>query len=214
MPSTLSESKVTQGSLSTQPKSKLADLAFFGGKPAFSEPLHVGRPSVGDRESFLRRAGDIWDRRWFTNNGPYVQEFEKKLAEFLGVKHCIAVCNGTVAMELAIRASGLKGEVLVPSFTFIATAHALQWQEITPVFCDIDPQTHNLDPSRIEEMITPRTTGIIGVHLWGRPCDVDALQAISRRHNLKLLFDAAHAFGCTSGGRAIGNFGEAEVFSF
>jgi dTDP-4-amino-4,6-dideoxygalactose transaminase len=214
MPSTLSESKVTQGSLSTQPKSKLADLAFFGGKPAFSEPLHVGRPSVGDRESFLRRAGDIWDRRWFTNNGPYVQEFEKKLAEFLGVKHCIAVCNGTVAMELAIRASGLEGEVLVPSFTFIATAHALQWQEITPVFCDIDPRTHNIDVDRVEAMITPRTTGIIGVHIWGRPCNVTALEAISRRHNLKLLFDAAHAFGCTSGRRAVGNFGEAEVFSF
>lgn len=195
-------------------KSKLADLVLFGGKPAFSEPLHVGRPNVGDWDSFLRRVRDIWDRRWFTNNGQYVREFEQKLAGVLGVKHCIPVCNGTVAMELAIRALGLRGEVIVPSFTFIATAHALQWQEITPVFCDIDRSSHNLDPKRVEQMITPRTTGIIGVHLWGRPCDVDALSAIARRHHLKLLYDAAHAFGCSCRGTMLGNFGEAEVFSF
>ena len=107
-------------------KAKLTDLALFGGKPAFSEPLHVGRPNVGDWDSFLRRVRDIWDRRWFTNNGLYVREFEEKLAGVLGVKHCIPVCNGTVAMELAIRALGLCGEVIVPSFTFITTAHALQ----------------------------------------------------------------------------------------
>jgi dTDP-4-amino-4,6-dideoxygalactose transaminase len=195
-------------------KAKLTDLALFGGKPAFSEPLHVGRPNVGDWDSFLRRVRDIWDRRWFTNNGLYVREFEEKLAGVLGVKHCIPVCNGTVAMELAIRALGLCGEVIVPSFTFITTAHALQWQEITPVFCDIDRSSHNLDPKRVEQMITPRTTGIIGVHIWGRPCEVDALSDIARRRGLKLLYDAAHAFGATCGGRMIGNFGEAEVFSF
>jgi dTDP-4-amino-4,6-dideoxygalactose transaminase len=104
--------------------------------------------------------------------------------------------------------------VIVPSFTFIATAHSLQWQRITPVFCDIDPDTHNIDPRRVEEMITPRTTGIIGVHVWGRPCPVDALAEISRRRGLKLLFDAAHAFGCSHGVRRIGGFGDAEVFSF
>jgi dTDP-4-amino-4,6-dideoxygalactose transaminase len=195
-------------------KTKPADLAILGGSPAFSEPLHVGRPNVGDWDSFLRRMRDIWDRRWFTNNGLYVREFEQKLAGVLGVKHCIPVCNGTVAMELAIRALGLRGEVIVPSFTFIATAHALQWQEITPVFCDIDRSSHNLDPKRVEQMITPRTTGIIGVHLWGRPCDVEALSALARRHHLKLLYDAAHAFGCTCRGTMLGNFGEAEVFSF
>jgi dTDP-4-amino-4,6-dideoxygalactose transaminase len=119
-----------------------------------------------------------------------------------------------VGLEIAIRAAGLAGEVVVPSFTFIATAHALQWQEITPVFCDIDPRTHNLDPSRVESMITPRTTGIIGVHVWGRPCDVHALAEIAARHNLKLLFDAAHALGCSYLGQMIGSFGDAEVFSF
>ena len=195
-------------------KSKSTDLALLGGKPAFSEPLHVGRPNVGDRDRFLGRVNDLWDRRWFTNNGRYVREFEQKLAKMLGVKHCIPICNATVAMELAIRALDLRGEVIIPSFTFVATAHALQWQEITPVFCDIDRATHNLDPTRIEQMITPRTSGIIGVHIWGRPCAVEALTALARRHKLKLLFDAAHAFGCSLGGRMVGNFGEAEVFSF
>lgn len=195
-------------------KNKISDFAFFGGEPAFSEPLHVGRPSTGSRERFLERVGDIWDRRWFTNNGPYVREFEEKLCAYLGVKHCIPICNGTVAMELAIRALGLKGEVIVPSFTFISAAHALQWQEITPVFCDIDPATHNLDPDCVERMITPRTTGIIAVHTWGRPCEIEELTRIAERHNLRLLFDAAHAFACTQNGCAIGNFGDAEIFSF
>ena len=195
-------------------KTKLTDLALLGGKPAFGELLHVGRPNVGDRGRFLKRVNELWERRWFTNNGPYVREFEQKLVKLLGVKHCIPVCNATVAMELAIRALDLRGEVIVPSFTFVATAHALQWQEITPVFCDIDRATHNLDPARVEQMITPRTSGIIGVHIWGRPCNVEALSGLARRHKLKLLFDAAHAFGCSLGGRMVGNFGEAEVFSF
>jgi dTDP-4-amino-4,6-dideoxygalactose transaminase len=195
-------------------KSTIDDLAIWGGRPAFPEKLHVGRPNLGDRQCLLERINDILDRRWFTNSGVYVQEFERKIAEMVGVKHCIAMCNGTVALEIAIRAAGLNGEVIVPSFTFIATAHALQWQEITPVFCDVDLQTHNLDPCRVEQMITPRTTGIIGVHVWGRPCDVDALTHIARRHNLKLLFDAAHAFACSCKGQMIGRFGDAEVFSF
>jgi dTDP-4-amino-4,6-dideoxygalactose transaminase len=195
-------------------KDSLDDLVIFGGVPAFQEVLHVGRPNIGHRERLLERINDLLDRRWLTNHGPYVQEFEQCIADMIGVKHCIAMCNATVGLEIAIRAAGLAGEVIVPSMTFIATAHALQWQEITPVFCDIDPRTHNLDPGRVEEMITPRTTGIIGVHLWGRPCDVEALAEIARRRNLKLLYDAAHAFGCSHNGRMIGNFGDAEVFSF
>ena len=189
-------------------------LAIFGGAPAFAEPVHVGRPNIGNREHLMARINDMLNRRWLTNNGIYVQELERELEKKLGVKHCIAMCNATVALEIVIRALELKGEVIVPSFTFIATAHALQWQEITPVFCDVDPETHNLDPRRVEELITPRTTGIIGVHLWGRPCNIDPLTEIAQRRQLKLLFDAAHAFGCTSAGRYIGNFGDAEVFSF
>jgi dTDP-4-amino-4,6-dideoxygalactose transaminase len=181
---------------------------------AFSEPLHVGRPNIGDRKKFLARVETMLDNRWLSNNGPFVQEFETKIAEFAGVKHCIAMCNATIALEIAIRAAGMKGEVIVPAFTFIATAHALQWQEITPVFCDIDPVTHNLDPSRVEELITPKTTGIIGVHVWGRPCNVEALAEIAERRNLKLMFDSAHAFGCSHKGKMVGGFGLAEVFSF
>jgi dTDP-4-amino-4,6-dideoxygalactose transaminase len=192
----------------------LNDLAIFGGTPAFTEQLHVGRPNIGNRKRLLEHINDILDRRWLTNRGPYVQELEQRIAAMLGVKQCIAMCNATVALEIAIRAAGLRGEVIVPSMTFIATAHALQWQEITPVFCDIDPNTHNLDPYRIEEMITPRTTGIIGVHVWGRPCQVEMLAETAQRHNLKLLYDAAHAFGCSYKGQMIGGFGDAEVLSF
>jgi len=192
----------------------LEDLAICGGMPSFVEKLHVGRPNIGNRERLLSRINDLLDRRWLTNNGPFVQEFEQRIADYLGVKHCIAICNATVALEIAIRALDMSGEVIVPSFTFIATAHALQWQGITPVFCDVDPQTHNIDPRQIEKMITPRTSGVIGVHVWGRACDVDALDDIARRHNLKLMFDAAHAFGCSYKGQMIGNLGQAEVFSF
>lgn len=189
-------------------------LAIFGAPPAFPQPLHVGRPNIGNRETLIAYLHDILDRRWLTNHGKYVQEFERRICDLVGVKHCIAMCNATVALEIAIRASRLAGEVIVPSMTFIATAHALQWQEITPVFCDIDPITYSLDPQQVERMITPRTTGIIGVHLWGHACAVEELQAIADRHELTLLFDAAHAFGCSHRGRMIGNFGAAEVFSF
>jgi dTDP-4-amino-4,6-dideoxygalactose transaminase len=198
----------------TSAKPELRDLAIFGRPPAFADKLHVGRPNIGNRDRLLARINDMLDRDWLTNNGPYVQQFENKIAEFHGVRHCVAMCNGTVALEIAIRALGLTGEVIVPSFTFVATAHALQWQEITPVFCDIDRATHHLNPTQVEKLITPRTSGIIGVHTWGRPCDIDALNAIARRRNLYLLFDAAHAFGCSYNGKLVGGFGRCEVFSF
>lgn len=191
-----------------------ADLAINDAAPAFADPLHVGRPNIGDRDQFLRLAGEMFDRRWLSNNGPLVVEFEKRVAGHLGVKHCIAMCNGTIALEIAIRALGMTGEVIIPSYTFVATAHALHWQGITPVFADIDPHTHNLDPAAVRRMITSRTTGIIGVHLWGRPAPVEALQAIADEHGLQLMFDAAHAFGCSHGGKMIGSFGRAEVLSF
>jgi dTDP-4-amino-4,6-dideoxygalactose transaminase len=198
----------------TATKQYAGELAILGGQPLFSETLHVGRPNIANRQRLIQRLQDILDRRWLTNNGPLVQEFEGTLADYLGVRHCITMCNATVGLEIAIRAAGLTGEVIIPSFTFVATAHALQWQEITPVFCDVDPHTHNIDPKQIERLITPRTSGIIGVHVWGRPCDVAALQDIAEEHRLKLLFDAAHAFGCSYRGQRIGAFGNAEVFSF
>jgi len=195
-------------------KTSCSELAIMGSVPAFTSPLYVGCPNIGDRQAFLARVNDILDRRWLTNNGAYVQELERKLEEHLGVKHCIAMCNATVALEITIRALGMSGEVIVPSFTFVATPHSLQWQQITPVFCDIDPTTHSIDPRRVESLITPRTTGIIGVHLWGKPCAIEPLEEIAQRRNLRLLFDAAHAFGCSHNNRMIGGYGNAEVFSF
>src|SRR6185295_14074268 len=174
-------------------KSTVADLAIFGGTPTFAEALHVGRPNIGDKQRLAERIDDILERRWLTNDGRYVKEFEQRIADFVGVKHCIAMCNATIALEIAIRALGLSGEVIVPSFTFVATAHTLQWQEITPVFGDVTPGSYNLDPARVEALITPRTTGIIGVHVWGEACHVAALEEIARRRGLALLFDASHA---------------------
>ena len=192
----------------------IADLALHGAPPLFAEALHVGRPNIGNHERFLSRARDILERQWLSNNGPVAQEFEAAIARYLGVKHCVAMCNGTIALEIAIRALELHGEVIVPSYTFIATAHALQWQEITPIFADIDPLTHNLDPDAVRRMITPRTTGIVGVHLWGRAAPVEALQAIADEHGLRLMFDASHGFGCSHAGQPLGRFGHCEVFSF
>jgi dTDP-4-amino-4,6-dideoxygalactose transaminase len=180
----------------------------------FADPLHVGRPNIGNRTRFLQRVNEILDRQWLSNNGPVAQEFEHAIASFIGVKHCVAMCNGTIALEIATRALELKGEVIVPSYTFIATAHALQWQEITPIFADIDRRSQNLDPDAVRRMITPRTTGIIGVHLWGRAAPVRELQALADEHGIKLMFDASHGFGCSHGGTMLGNFGECEVFSF
>ena len=197
-----------------QLKSTVADLAYFGGDSAFDEPLHVGRPNIGNRQDFEERLADILDRRWLTNGGRYVTEFENRIAESVGVKHCVAMCNATVGLEIAIRALELTGEVIVPSFTFIASAHALKWQGITPVFCDIDRHTYNIDPARVEQLITPRTTALLPVHIFGRPCDVETLQEIATRRGLKLLFDSAHAFGCSHGDGMIGGFGDVEVFSF
>lgn len=189
-------------------------LAVLGGEPAFPAALHVGRPNIGDRAALMARFEEILDSRWLTNGGPKVKEFEQRLADYLGVKHAVAMCNGTVALEIATKAAGVCGEVILPSFTFVATAHAVQWQGFRPVFCDIDPKTHCIDPKRAAELITPNTTAIIGTHVWGNPCAVEELTELAGKHRLHLMFDAAHAFGCSHQGKMIGGFGEAEVFSF
>lgn len=182
-------------------------------KPSQST-YHVGKPNLGSRPRLLRRIRTILNNKWLSNNGPFVQELEERLARYLGVRNCVIVCNATIGLELAARATGLNGEVIIPAFTFIATAHALEYQGIKPIFCDIDQKTHNLDCSKVEDLITDKTSGILAVHLWGRPCDIVGLTEIARRRGLRLLFDSAHAFGCSHKGKMIGCFGDAEVFSF
>ena len=186
----------------------------LGGAPAFTEPRHVGAPNLGDRAALMQRIEAMYDSRRLSNRGPMVCEFEQRIARIAGVKHAVAMCNATVALEIGARALNLTGEVIVPSFTFVATAHALTWQGLQPVFCDIDPDTHSIDPARVEALITPRTSGILAVHLWGRPAEVEALQTIADRHGLRLMYDAAHAFGSRLGQRPVGGFGDLEVFSF
>jgi dTDP-4-amino-4,6-dideoxygalactose transaminase len=195
-------------------KSRVDDLGVFGGSPTFADKLHVGQPNIGNRDQLFSRLNDLLDRRWLSNDGPYVQELEETLASRLGVRHCVAVANATMGMQIAIRSAGLTGQVIVPSFAFVSLPHALLWQGVTPVFCEIDPRTHNLSPAHVETLITPHVTGIIGVHVWGRPCAVDELAEIADRRGLTLFYDAAHALLCSHGGRMIGGFGRAEVLSF
>jgi len=191
-----------------------SDLAILGGDPLFTRPLAVGRPNVGNVDRFLGRVRDILDTRWLTNDGPYVQEFESRIAELAGTRYCVAMSSGTVALEIASRGLGLLEEVIMPAFTFVATAHALMWQGTRPVFCDIEPQTHHIDPGAVEALINHRTSGILAVHLWGKTCDVDGLAEIAKRHGLPLMFDACHALGVSQGGRRVGTFGACEVLSF
>lgn len=178
------------------------------------DTLHVGQPNVGNRAVFNHLVDQMFDRCWFSNNGQLVQELEKKICKFLGVKHCIMVCNATVGMQIACHALGLKGEVILPSFTFVATAHAIQWEGIQPVFADINPKTHTVDPVSIESLVTDKTSAIVGVHLWGTPCDTNAILKIAEKFNLAVMYDAAHAFGSMHDGQMVGNFGACEVFSF
>lgn len=195
-------------------KRATTDLAVFGGPEAFLHPLYVGRPTIGDRERFLARLEWALNNNWLTNGGPLVREFETRVADLVGVRHCVATCNATIALELILRASDVTGEVIMPAMTFAATAHAASWLGLEPVFCDVDPATGLIDPEHVAQLITPHTGAVVGVHLWGRPAPVDRLAKIAADHRVKLFFDAAHALGCTTSGRPVGRFGDAEVFSF
>ncbi|MDB1090301.1 dTDP-4-dehydro-6-deoxyglucose aminotransferase [Streptomyces sp. ACA25] len=195
-------------------KRDLGDLALFGGHASFIQQIHVGRPNGIDRARLFDRLSWALDNQWLTNNGPLAREFEERVADLAGVRNCVAICNATSALQLLVHAAELTGEVIMPSLTFAATAHAVRWLGMEPVFCDIDPGTGCLDPEKVAAAITPRTSAIFGVHLWGRPCDVDALEKVAADTSVRLFFDAAHAIGCTSQGRPVGGFGEAEVFSF
>ena len=160
-----------------------------------------------DKKKVLAKFAQILDNQWLTNMGPMSLELEERIASMLReLKHCICVCNATIKLELLQRALNLKGEVIIPSFTFIATAHSLRWQIIDPVFCDVGMEDHLIDPTKIERLITPRTSAIMAVPIWGQPCDYTALQTIADKHSLKLIFDSAHAFGCKLGDQYLGGF--------
>ncbi|WP_433335401.1 DegT/DnrJ/EryC1/StrS family aminotransferase [Spirillospora sp. CA-294931] len=183
--------------------------------PMFDEPLHVGRPNIGDPGELRKRIDDALTSRWLTA-GPMVKEFEERIAELAGTAHCVATCNATVGIQLAARACGIEpgDEVIMPAFTWVATAHALSWIGVVPVFCDVDEESANLVPEAVEKVITPATRGILGVHVFGRPCPAGPLAELADRYDVPLLFDAAHAIGSTYRGRPLGGFGAAEVFSF
>ena len=157
---------------------------------------------------------EIWKRGWITNNGPLVNDLELKLKEYLDVQHLLFLGNGTVALQIAIRALDFKGEIITTPFSYVATTSSIVWENCKPVFVDIDPTTLNIDPTKIEQAITPKTTGIIATHVFGNPCDIDAIQKIADRHGLKVIYDAAHCFGTTYNGKSVFEFGDISTASF
>ncbi|MEX9953683.1 DegT/DnrJ/EryC1/StrS family aminotransferase [Providencia rettgeri] len=177
-------------------------------------PITVTSPLLPPLDELTPYLEDIWQRKWLTNNGHYHQQLEKELCEYLGVEHICLFSNGTLALITALQALELKGEVITTPYSFVATSHAIMLNNLTPVFVDIDPNTFNLDPKKIEEAITGKTSAILPVHVYGNPCDHDAIQKIADKHNLKVIYDAAHAFGVTKDGTSILNWGDLSILSF
>ena len=179
-----------------------------------NNPIYVTQPFLPPLEEFNVYLEQIWENKILTNGGPFHQRLEKSLCEYLGVDHIALFNNGTIALITALQALKVKGEVITTPYSFVATAHSLLWNGITPVFVDIEPNTLNIDPTKIEAAITPRTTAIMPVHCYGHPCDVDAIQEIANRHNLKVIYDAAHAFGVKCHCGSILKHGDLSVLSF
>jgi dTDP-4-amino-4,6-dideoxygalactose transaminase len=180
----------------------------------FSEPIYVTRPFLPPIEEFSKGLEDIWRNRWLTNDGPLVRRFNKELCNFFETDNTCLFNNGTLALQIAIQGMGISGEVITTPFSFVATTHALFWNKVRPVFVDIEPDYYTLNPEKVEQAITPWTTAILAVHVYGHPCKLNALADIARRHNLKLIYDAAHAFGVKVGGKSIAHFGDLTMFSF
>lgn len=178
------------------------------------DPIFVTQPALPDLEAFIPHLREIWDRRMLTNGGPMHQRLEAALCEHLGVEHISLFCNGTQALITAVQAAGLSGEVITTPYSFVATAHSLLWNHLTPVFVDIHPETLNLDPARIEAAITERTTAIMPVHCYGHPCDVPGIRQVAEHHGLKVIYDAAHAFGVRDAGGSLLRHGDLSVLSF
>lgn len=177
-------------------------------------PIYVTRPALPPLEEFTELLKQIWQNKVLTNNGPFHQQFEEKLAEYLGVKYISVFSNGTLALMTALQTLRITGEVITTPFSFVATTHSLWWNNIKPVFADIEPNTFNLDPEKVEAAITPQTTAIMPVHVYGNPCNVAKLQQIADTYGLKLIYDAAHAFGVKINGNSVLNYGDLSILSF
>ena len=180
----------------------------------FSEPIYVTRPVLPSLEEVTAKLEDIWRAKWLTNNGPQHHMLEGELAEYLKVPYLSLFNNGTIALMVACQSLRLMGDVITTPFTFAATPHVLSWNNIRPIFCDIDPVTMNIDADKIESMITPQTTAILAVHVFGTPCDVVKIQEVADKYGLRVIYDAAHAFGVEIDGRGIGTFGDISMLSF
>lgn len=176
--------------------------------------IYVTQPALPPLEEFTELLKQIWDNKILTNNGPFHKQFEKELADYLGVKHISVFTNGTLALMTALQALHITGEVITTPFSFVATTHSLWWNNIKPVFADIEPNTFNLNPEKVEAAITPQTTAIMPVHVYGNPCDLEAFQKIADTYGLKLIYDAAHAFGVKVNGNSVLNFGDLSILSF
>ena len=176
--------------------------------------INVTQPALPPLEELMPYLEDIWKRKWITNNGHYHQELEKALCDYLGVKHISIFTNGTLPLITALQALRITGEVITTPYSFVATTHSLWWNGIKPVFVDIDPETGNLDPDKIEAAITPQTTAIMPVHVYGTPCDTEKIQAIADKYGLKVIYDAAHAFGVKVNGESVLNAGDMSTLSF
>ena len=178
-----------------------------------NQPIYVTQPSLPPLEEYVDYLKGVWQSGILTHNGRLVQEFEKQLCNKLDIKNFVTVTNGTIAIQMAIKALGLKGEIITTPFSWVATISAIKWEGCTPVFCDIDPETLNIDPAQIEALITDKTVAIMPVHVFGNPCNVEQIEAIAKKHNLKVIYDGAHAIGTTVNGKSVLEWGDISATS-
>ena len=176
--------------------------------------IPVTKPFLPKAKEYDDYVHSIWERQWLTNNGPLVNELELKLKKYLQVEHLLYVANGTLALQIAIKALDLKGEIITTPFSYVATTSSIVWEGCKPVYTDIDPQTFNIDPSKIEAAITPQTSAILATHVYGNPCDIDAIQAIADKYQLKVIYDGAHCFGTKYKNKSVYEYGDVSTTSF
>ena len=176
--------------------------------------INVTKPFLPPAEEYKKYIDDIWQRNWLTNNGPLVNELELQLKDYLGLQHMLFLGNGTIALQIAIKALKLKGEIITTPFSYVATTSSIVWEGCTPVFVDIDPLSLNIDPSGIEKAITKNTSAILATHVYGNACDIDAIDIVAKKHNLKVIYDAAHCFGTSYKNKSIFDFGDIVTTSF